>query len=935
LVVRSLSNEPFATPKVSQPMFRSVTAVASLLALFTALAARGQEIRLVERKPDPYGSPRPANGAAHVPLRTSICFDLELYQAKASDRILPDSVTLDLQAEGGEVVHLLLANRRFAEGARGWLRRRSSPGDGWTVYVDPGIVLQPGTRYTARAAGRSRDGLNISPQSGTWSFTTEAGTERGPVAEENAVDFALDLGTKPVHWHGGFFTGICNVVFCTRAETFGPLYRMMRDAHGQHPRAWRYQRDIWLTATDDRKPDWHLLMDPLVPNLMRERQTRRVTAIEGQAGGVLLHLEDFFGHEQYGVAAGRPLSEDYRPSYEVLVADGVSNARSKVLAVDDAAGTILVAPIPTPEPGWRLDYQAPPPKKESPDAPGLFAAGGTHLRRFDPPGTPVYFWGRLDKEWDLAHMAGGRRLVVDFVEAPSDLSLTGRPYTGPKDYAVWHEAVRTVAGHLIDRYGDDSLDFAWSVFNEPDLVGDYWRFHWDEVQRFYDYTVDAVLRAFEDRGYDSGRVKVGGWELGAIFGPHLRLKEILAHCSPLAEAEGALEENAAVADPRLDGRRSRRVEDLCRAHGGKGSPCDFISIHAYNRSEMTAAKLTRAKEMALEADAEFYRELWIDCHESCPDWSPPPDEAAADSYLGNGYFPTWCLDVAHRLLQQAAADPRYAYGESVVTIWPPPSGFAGINTLAGLLPVDDDGDGLSDRTVTVPTPIFHALSLLSDLGPDYWVLSPQQIGGHTLGGFASRDPEGVVRVALYSHHAGDIQSRSDRAFKVTLNLTGVDGADPIRVTEYRFDREHNTYFSQAVALRDGPMTGADPEEVESLTRILEEGDPAALRQAFKRIQRLDAGSLHAIAPAFLQMAAGLTDPELREAAQAVMRAAFAPAASSQPGYPREKVEEIQKLAELRPTAVTTPSRKPGGGLQLEVRLSGNGANMLLIEQKGG
>ena len=59
-----------------------------------------------------------------------------------------------------------------------------------------------------------------------------------------------------------------------------------------------------------------------------------------------------------------------------------------------------------------------------PNAPRLFAAVGTYLRRFNPPCTPVYFWKRLDKEWDLAHKTHGRRLVVNFVEAPSDLSLT-------------------------------------------------------------------------------------------------------------------------------------------------------------------------------------------------------------------------------------------------------------------------------------------------------------------------------------------------------------------------------------------------------------------------------------------------------------------------------------------------------------------------------
>ena len=105
------------------------------------------------------------------------------------------------------------------------------------------------------------------------------------------------------------------------------------------------------------------------------------------------------------------------------------------------------------------------------------------------------------------------------------------------------------------------------------------------------------MRAFEDRGYPSENVFIGGLELGGIFGTNLRLNEFLAHCSPRAQAEGAAPLNAAFDDRRLDGKRSRRVESVCKAHAGKGSPCDFISIHSYNRSELMAAKLIRAKEM--------------------------------------------------------------------------------------------------------------------------------------------------------------------------------------------------------------------------------------------------------------------------------------------------------------------------------------------------
>jgi hypothetical protein len=234
-----------------------------------------------------------------------------------------------------------------------------------------------------------------------------------------------------------------------------------------------------------------------------------------------------------------------------------------------------------------------------------------------------------------------------------------------------------------------------------------------------------------------------------------------------------------------------RVDELCKAHGGKGSPCDFVSIHSYNRSEMMAAKLHRGKEMALEIDPDYYQTLWVDSHEACRDWMPPPDEAAADAYLGDGYFPTWCLDVVHRQLLGAAADPRYAYGQTILTVWPPPANFAGLNAVTRVLHYDDHG---ADRAVTVPMPIFHVLNLLSDMGDGYWALPQRTVGGHVVSGFASRGSDGAVRILLNAHDAQDTQSRSDAAFDVSIDVVGVGWAGPAQVEEYRFDRDHNSPY---------------------------------------------------------------------------------------------------------------------------------------------
>ncbi len=387
--------------------------------------------------------------------------------------------------------------------------------------------------------------------------------------------------------------------------------------------------------------------------------------------------------------------------------------------------------------------------------------------------------------------------MVNFADAPGDLARDGRSWTTVKDYVQWHDVAGVIAGHVIDRYGDAALSFTWSVFNEPDLGPVFWRADWNELQKFYDYTTDAILRAVEDRGYDSNNAFIGGLELGGIFGTNLRLHEFLAHCSPSAQAAGALPLNAAVADRQLDGKRSRRVEALCRGHGGKGSPCDFVSVHSYNRSKLMAAKLIRAKEVALEIDRDYYRTLWVNSHEACPDWLPPPDNAAIDAYLGNGYFPSWCADVVHRQLMQAARDPRYAYGETILTVWPPPDNFAGLNAITRVIHCDDDGDGRADRSVTIPMPIFHALGMLADMGDRYWVLPERVTAGNVTSGFVSSDDRGVIRILLYAHHSQDTQSRSDASFDMTLDLDGMDWAGPARVREYRFDRDHNSPFRLA------------------------------------------------------------------------------------------------------------------------------------------
>ena len=387
--------------------------------------------------------------------------------------------------------------------------------------------------------------------------------------------------------------------------------------------------------------------------------------------------------------------------------------------------------------------------------------------------------------------------------------------------------------------------------------------------------------------------------------------------------------NAAVADRQLDGKRSTRVEALCREHGGKGSPCDFVSIHSYNRSELMAAKLIRAKEIALEIDPDYYRVLWVNSHEACPDWMPPPDNAAADSYLGNGYFPSWCADVVHRQLMRAARDPRYAYGETILTVWPPPDNFAGLNAVTRVIHCDDDGDGRTDRTVTIPMPIFHALGMLSDMGDRYWVLPERVAAGNVTSGFVSRDDRGVMRILLYAHHPQDTQSRSDASFDITLDFDGLGLAGPAQVQEYRFDRDHNSPFRLARSIldRSAPAGGSDAARLAEVKKELESNDPTTQRRALETLRKLDTLTRQEALEVVFKLAGQATDQGVRNAAASVIRSDFGPAA-----YPAVQVEKIQAVSECHPTGTSFQPRQADGHLRLTVRVAANGCNFVVIKR---
>ena len=783
-------------------------------ALSLAPPAFCQTVQLRTLAPDPYGYPRPASGQANVPLRTS--YYIELGVADQTDDVLPNSVTMRLTPQGDSAFYVLQANQQFQPGYSGTLKAASAAFSNQkmvSMNIDSAVPLIPSKQYTVTLTATSAKGSTFSGGQTTYSFTTEPGPTTHTLAAYN-----LNVGAAATHWTGGFFTGFCKPSYCT-SEFYGrvPGYDLMRDVRQWSPKAWSLQRDWWITGHHDQPA----FLPGNQPNAVRELETRRIDVMTTGASATVLHLTDFFGHEQYGIASGRALSLDYHVGDRVLIADGFNSAQTTVTAVNDAAWQVTVNNFATPADGWKIAYTGALPTQEDPKAPGLFPFGGCYLRKFSPTGTPRYYWGRIDKEEDLIAQQYGRRLLVNFCDAPGDLSIDGRANTTAKNYPEMHEVAHAITTHLIDRYGTATLEFVWSIGNEPDLGALFWRTTWDEFQKFYDYTADGILRAFEDKGFDSSRVYIGGLEFGsAPTWGSTKCKVFLGHASPTAVYAGEISQNTAYADPTLNGKRSQRVTNLCAANAGKGTPLDFVSTHCYSGSVSAAADMKWVKDQALAIDPVYFANLAIHTHESCPNWAPPPDVAAVDSYLGNGYFPTWCADVTRRLLQQASADARYGFGESILTFWPWPNGnLGGWDDVTQVLNVDSDNNGTANYQVTLPLPTLNFLGLLNTMGSNYWVLPEQVQHGHTVAGFASRPTADEVRILFYSHQGVDTQSRSDRAFVVPAAIGGLNWPQA-HVQQYRFDKANNSFYAYAKQLGSRPLyTAAEVGQLTSLSQM--------------------------------------------------------------------------------------------------------------------
>jgi xylan 1,4-beta-xylosidase len=167
--------------------------------------------------------------------------------------------------------------------------------------------------------------------------------------------------------------------------------------------------------------------------------------------------------------------------------------------------------------------------------------GSTNVYTEDAAGNPVYDWTIVDRIFDT-FVASEVKPLVELGFMPEALSTHPQPYrhnfpngpvnaiyTGwaypPKDYQKWSELIFQFVRHLRGRYGDAALkSWLWEVWNEPDIG--YWKGTPEEFLKLYDFSVDAVLKAFPD-------ARIGGPDTTGAASPRAAefLRLFLEHCA--------------------------------------------------------------------------------------------------------------------------------------------------------------------------------------------------------------------------------------------------------------------------------------------------------------------------------------------------------------------------------------------------------------------
>ena len=412
--------------------------------------------------------------------------------------------------------------------------------------------------------------------------------------------------------------------------------------------------------------------------------------------------------------------------------------------------------------------------------------GSTNAYTETADGKPVYDWTITDKIFD-ALTAAHVRPIVEIGFMPEALSTHPEPYrhsfpkgdiyTGwaypPKDFDKWGKLIHAYAEHLKGRYGADTDQWLWEVWNEPDIG--YWHGTPEEYDRLYDVTAEAIRGVLPT-------ARIGGPESTGVASTkaELFLRQFLEHC----------------------------------AHGknwvtGKtGAPLDFISFHPKGRPSNIAGAGSGSGTTGSHVRMDLGHQLravdrGMRVVASYPEWrktpiilgESDPEGCAACKGPENGYRngPLYGVSVAEATMRTYELARKFGLTVEGAVTWAfefeDQPYFAGFRELA---------------TNGVDKAVLNVFRMMGMLAGD-WVQTESSagvtlddivqesvVGSDDVSAVATRDAgSGEVSVLVWNYHDEDVAA-PEAEVKIV-----VDGlrAGAVKVEEFRMDAGHSNAYA--------------------------------------------------------------------------------------------------------------------------------------------
>ncbi len=430
---------------------------------------------------------------------------------------------------------------------------------------------------------------------------------------------------------------------------------------------------------------------------------------------------------------------------------------------------------------------------------GTYKFGSTNIYWENEAGEAVYDFTYYDKIID-SFLETGNKPFVELGFMPMDLVDKSylRPVGGnwesynqykevgwtcpPKDYDKWHDFIRAVIGHLVEKYGEKEVEsWYFELWNEPDIF--YWSGTAAEYCKLFDYTEDAVHQVLPGLRL-SGPAVTGIFEGGRA---QKFFRFFLEHC-----------------------RRGTNFRTQ-----KQGTRLDFITFHVKGGGfpfEMHAGKavpsvesLVHQVKLGLDAIREFgYQDREVVLSEADPDgWAAGGIYDNANMIFRNTeYYATYVASTYEKIDQLCAR-----YGVKVrplawAFLFPGERCFEGTRTFTtqgidkAVFNLFKIYGSLGEEKLAFTSDGAEKLDFLKE--PDIGRKDHSQYTGEgeetDVSGFAVRGKKGETQIVVYSHN-NDRDKREDR--EITVRVEGL-GADQVRVAHYRIDREHSNPYSEWV-----------------------------------------------------------------------------------------------------------------------------------------